>query len=254
MIAPADPYLEAFVEAGADIVTIHAEAGPHLDRSLARIRDLGAQAGVSLTPATPPAAVEYVLDKVDLVLVMTVNPGFGGQSVPAGAAREDPGAPADDRRPADLARGRRRHHDRDRAALPGGRRRRLRRRLGDLRRRPGAATPTGSRRSARPAEPDALRQTPDLPREARARATAPSDRATCRRSPVNKSLSPDVEPRASVARVASSSIPDLPQAFQRLTGDCDWDGGNPLLAEETSRPETGRKRIGRKSAEEFRPG
>ena len=80
MIAPADPYLEAFVEAGADIVTIHAEAGPHLDRSLARIRHLGARAGVSLTPSTPPAAVEYVLDKVDLVLVMTVNPGFGGQS------------------------------------------------------------------------------------------------------------------------------------------------------------------------------
>ena len=80
MIAPVDPYLEAFVTAGADIVTIHAEAGPHLDRSLARIRDLGARAGVSLTPATPPSAVEYVLDKVDLVLVMTVNPGFGGQS------------------------------------------------------------------------------------------------------------------------------------------------------------------------------
>ncbi len=80
MIAPVDPYLEAFVTAGADIVTIHAEAGPHLDRSLARIRHLGARAGVSLTPATPPEAVEYVLDKVDLVLVMTVNPGFGGQS------------------------------------------------------------------------------------------------------------------------------------------------------------------------------
>lgn len=80
MIQPADPYLEAFVSAGADIVTIHAEAGPHLDRSLARIRDLGAKAGVSLTPSTPPAAVEYVLDRCDLILVMTVNPGFGGQS------------------------------------------------------------------------------------------------------------------------------------------------------------------------------
>jgi ribulose-phosphate 3-epimerase len=68
------------VEAGADIVTIHAEAGPHLDRSLARIRHLGARAGVSLTPSTPPGAVEYVLDKTDLVLVMTVNPGFGGQT------------------------------------------------------------------------------------------------------------------------------------------------------------------------------
>ncbi len=80
MIEPADPYLEAFVEAGADIVTIHAEVGAHLDRSLARIRDLGAKAGVSLTPSTPPAAIEYVLDRLDLVLVMTVNPGFGGQS------------------------------------------------------------------------------------------------------------------------------------------------------------------------------
>ena len=80
MIAPADPFLEAFVKAGADIVTIHAEAGPHLDRSLARIRQLGAKSGVALNPATPPSAVEYVLDKCDLVLVMTVNPGFGGQS------------------------------------------------------------------------------------------------------------------------------------------------------------------------------
>jgi len=80
MITPVDPFLEAFVAAGADIVTIHAEAGPHLDRSLARIRDLGAKAGVSLTPATPPSAVEYVLDRCDLILVMTVNPGFGGQS------------------------------------------------------------------------------------------------------------------------------------------------------------------------------
>ena len=80
MIAPADPFLEPFVAAGADLVTVHAEAGPHLDRSLARIRELGAMAGVALNPATPPAAVEYVLDKCDLVLVMTVNPGFGGQA------------------------------------------------------------------------------------------------------------------------------------------------------------------------------
>jgi ribulose-phosphate 3-epimerase len=80
MIEPADPFLEAFVTAGADVVTIHAEAGPHLDRSLARIRELGAKAGVSLTPSTPPSAVEYVLDRCDLILVMTVNPGFGGQS------------------------------------------------------------------------------------------------------------------------------------------------------------------------------
>ncbi len=80
MIAPADPFLHAFAKAGADILTVHAEAGPHLDRSLARIRELGARAGVALNPATPPCAVEYVLDKCDLILVMTVNPGFGGQS------------------------------------------------------------------------------------------------------------------------------------------------------------------------------
>ena len=80
MIAPADPFLEAFVAAGADLVTVHAEAGPHLDRSLARIRELGARAGVALNPATPPSAIEYVLDKCDLVLAMTVNPGFGGQA------------------------------------------------------------------------------------------------------------------------------------------------------------------------------
>ena len=129
MIAPADPFLRAFVEAGADILTVHAEAGPHLDRSLAQIRELGARAGVALNPATRPSAVEYVLDKVDLVLVMTVNPGFGGQTfLPAmlpkiRALREmiadrpiwlevDGGIGA-----------------RHRAALPRGRRRRLRRRL-----------------------------------------------------------------------------------------------------------------------------
>lgn len=80
MIAPADAYLEAFAKAGADIITVHAEAGPHLDRSLQAIRATGKKAGVSLCPATPASAVEYVLDRVDLVLVMTVNPGFGGQS------------------------------------------------------------------------------------------------------------------------------------------------------------------------------
>ncbi|MBR0838658.1 ribulose-phosphate 3-epimerase [Bradyrhizobium liaoningense] len=80
MIAPVDPYLEAFAKAGADIITVHAEAGPHLDRSLQAIRALGKKAGVSLCPATPETAIEYVLDRIDLVLVMTVNPGFGGQS------------------------------------------------------------------------------------------------------------------------------------------------------------------------------
>jgi ribulose-phosphate 3-epimerase len=80
MIAPTDPYLEAFAKAGADVITVHAEAGPHLDRSLQAIRALGKKAGVSLCPATPESAIEYVLDRLDLVLVMTVNPGFGGQS------------------------------------------------------------------------------------------------------------------------------------------------------------------------------
>ena len=80
MIAPVDPYLKAFAEAGSDIVTVHAEAGPHLDRSLQVIRGLGKKAGVSLNPATPAGAIAHVLDAVDLILVMTVNPGFGGQS------------------------------------------------------------------------------------------------------------------------------------------------------------------------------
>ena len=84
MIAPADPFLEAFAQAGADIITVHAEAGPHLDRSLQLIRALGKKAGVSLTPQTPESAIAYVLDRVDLILVMTVNPGFGGQAfIPA---------------------------------------------------------------------------------------------------------------------------------------------------------------------------
>jgi ribulose-phosphate 3-epimerase len=84
MIAPADPFIEAFAEAGSDIITVHAEAGPHLDRSLQLIRSLGKKAGVSLTPQTDESAVGYVLDRVDLILVMTVNPGFGGQAfIPA---------------------------------------------------------------------------------------------------------------------------------------------------------------------------
>jgi ribulose-phosphate 3-epimerase len=80
MIAPADPYLAAFAEAGADLISLHPEAGPHLHRSLQTIRALGKQAGVVLNPATPVAAVAEVLDLCDLVLVMSVNPGFGGQS------------------------------------------------------------------------------------------------------------------------------------------------------------------------------
>jgi ribulose-phosphate 3-epimerase len=80
MIAPADPYLAAFAEAGCDRITVHAEAGPHLDRSLQAIRNLGKKAGVALNPSTPPSVIEYVLDRLDLVLLMTVNPGFGGQA------------------------------------------------------------------------------------------------------------------------------------------------------------------------------
>lgn len=80
MIAPCDPYLEAFAAAGADIITVHAEAGPHLDRSLQAIRALGRKVGVSLNPSTPESAIEHVLDRLDLILLMTVNPGFGGQA------------------------------------------------------------------------------------------------------------------------------------------------------------------------------
>ena len=79
MIAPCDPHLEAFASAGSDIITVHVEAGPHLHRSLQAIRKLGKKAGVSLNPATPASSIEQVLDLVDLILVMSVNPGFGGQ-------------------------------------------------------------------------------------------------------------------------------------------------------------------------------
>ena len=80
MISPCDPYLEAFAKAGCDHITVHAEAGPHLHRSLQAIKALGKKAGVSLNPSTPISAIEYVIDMVDLVLVMSVNPGFGGQA------------------------------------------------------------------------------------------------------------------------------------------------------------------------------
>jgi len=79
MISPADPFLDAFAQAGADIITVHPEAGPHLDRTIQHIKSLGKKAGVSLNPATPVDALDYVLDEIDLVLVMSVNPGFGGQ-------------------------------------------------------------------------------------------------------------------------------------------------------------------------------
>ena len=79
MIAPADPFLGAFAEAGSDIITVHAEAGPHLDRSLQAIKALGKKAGVSLNPSTHECVIEHVLDRLNLILLMTVNPGFGGQ-------------------------------------------------------------------------------------------------------------------------------------------------------------------------------
>ncbi len=80
MIQPADPYIEEFAKAGADILTVHAEAGPHLDRTLQLIKSFNVKAGVSLVPTTPASALEYVMEKADLILVMSVNPGFGGQS------------------------------------------------------------------------------------------------------------------------------------------------------------------------------
>jgi ribulose-phosphate 3-epimerase len=84
MIAPADPYLADFAAAGVDAITVHAEAGPHLDRSLQAIQALGKRAGVAINPATPASAIEHVLDRLSVVIVMTVNPGFGGQAfIPA---------------------------------------------------------------------------------------------------------------------------------------------------------------------------
>ncbi|MEM1314133.1 MAG: ribulose-phosphate 3-epimerase [Pseudomonadota bacterium] len=80
MIAPVDPFIEAFAEAGADVLTAHVEAGPHFDRTLQAIRGAGMKAGAALNPATPPEALAYVLDRIDLICVMTVNPGFGGQN------------------------------------------------------------------------------------------------------------------------------------------------------------------------------
>lgn len=79
MIAPVDPYIQAFADAGADVITAHVESGPHIHRTVQAIRAAGAKAGIALNPSTPASAVEYLLDMVDLVCVMTVNPGFGGQ-------------------------------------------------------------------------------------------------------------------------------------------------------------------------------
>src|SRR5690349_18895326 len=88
MIAPCDPYLEAFAKAGSDIITVHVESGPHVHRSLQAIRALGKKAGVTLNPGTPESTIEHVIDLVDLILVMSVNPGFGGQTfIPAAAEK-----------------------------------------------------------------------------------------------------------------------------------------------------------------------
>ncbi|MGB1834676.1 MAG: ribulose-phosphate 3-epimerase, partial [bacterium] len=80
MIEPYEPYLEAFASAGADVITVHVEAGHHTDRALQQIRSLGKKAGVSLNPSTPESSLEYLMEKLDLILVMSVNPGFGGQT------------------------------------------------------------------------------------------------------------------------------------------------------------------------------
>ena len=88
MISPVDPFLDAFAEAGADIITVHPEAGPHLHRTIQRIKGLGKKAGVSLNPATPAKMLDYVLEDIDLVLVMSVNPGFGGQKFITGQLKK----------------------------------------------------------------------------------------------------------------------------------------------------------------------
>ena len=88
MISPIDHFLDAFAEAGADIITVHPEAGPHLHRTIQRIKGLGKKAGVSLNPATPAKMLDYVLDEIDLVLVMSVNPGFGGQKFITGQLKK----------------------------------------------------------------------------------------------------------------------------------------------------------------------
>ncbi len=116
MISPVDPYLEAFAAAGVDRMTVHAEATRHLDRTLQAIGALGKKAGVAINPATPESVVEYVLDRVDLILVMTVNPGFGGQRFISAPTGQGPPGAHDDRRPPDPHRSGWWHHPGDRAA------------------------------------------------------------------------------------------------------------------------------------------
>ena len=126
MISPVDNFLDAFAEAGADIITVHPEAGPHLHRTVQRVKGLGKKAGVSLNPATPAKALDYVLEEIDLVLVMSVNPGFGGQKfITSQLKKIEAIANRIAKENLDVAdRGRRRHRRRDRAA--GGQRRRQR--------------------------------------------------------------------------------------------------------------------------------
>ena len=112
MIAPVDGFIAAFVEAGADILTVHPEAGPHLHRTVQLIKTHGLKAGVSLNPGTPASAVDAVLGEIDLVLVMSVNPGFGGQDFITSQLAKDPSAAREDRCGGTnhRSRGRRRHH------------------------------------------------------------------------------------------------------------------------------------------------
>jgi ribulose-phosphate 3-epimerase len=116
MISPVDPFLDAFAEAGADIITVHPEAGPHLHRTIQRIKSLGKRAGVSLNPATPAKMLDYVLEEIDLVLVMSVNPGLRRPELHRQPAPQDRGDPQADRqaRQADRPRGGRRHRRADR--------------------------------------------------------------------------------------------------------------------------------------------
>ncbi len=137
MIAPVDPYIEAFAEAGADLISAHVEAGPHIHRTLQAIRAQGVKAGVVLNPGTPAEAVADVLDLVDMVLVMTVNPGFGGAEVHPLRHRENPQDQGDDRRPPHPHPDRRRHHARHRATCGRGWRRRAGRRIGGVQGRLG---------------------------------------------------------------------------------------------------------------------
>ena len=146
MIAPCDPYLEAFAKAGSDIITVHVEAGPHVHRSLQAIRALGKKAGVTLNPGTPVETIEPVIDLVDLILVMSVNPGFGGQTFIPAALEKIARLSALVRRPPDRHRGRRRHHAGDRAGRRARRRQRAGRGLGRVQGRQARRLPRQYRR------------------------------------------------------------------------------------------------------------